>query len=109
MQRGEKSDISGSASHDDLLVYPLYLPLQIEIGLEDLLGETPTADRVAEAPAHLMRALASQRPVGIVARQRSSALDAGQRGLWLIDDKGPGAASLFYTPPILSERQGLGG
>jgi len=103
------SGISGSACHDDLLVYPLYLPLQIEIGLEDLLGETPTADRVAEAPAHLMRALASQRPVGIVARQRSSALDAGQRGLWLIDDKGPGAASLFYTPPILSERRGLGG
>jgi hypothetical protein len=53
MRRGccEISGINGPAGHDDLLVYPLYLPLQVEIELEDLLGHTPTADRVAEAPA----------------------------------------------------------
>jgi hypothetical protein len=40
----------GSAVHDDLLVYPFYLAVQVEVALEYLLRQAPAFDRVASIP-----------------------------------------------------------
>jgi hypothetical protein len=52
----------GSAVEGDLLVYPSYLAVQVEIDLEDLLRQAPAANRVAEGLADKRRAMGGQQP-----------------------------------------------
>ena len=75
MRAAELGHCFASAVKGDLLVYPFYLTVQVEVGLEDFLRQAPASNRVAESMADPVRAMAGQRPEGIIARQRTGAFE----------------------------------
>ena len=74
MRAAELGHCFASAVKGDLLVYPFYLTVQVEVGLKDFLRQAAASNRVAESMADL-RAMAGQRPEGIIARQRTGAFE----------------------------------
>jgi hypothetical protein len=51
------------------------LAVQVEVALEYFLRQSPASNRVAESLADLVLAMADQRPLGIIMRQRPGAFD----------------------------------